>query len=476
MKRFRSIAMSATLVLLLALAAACACSAFVQIPEAEEFFNSPPMAVVWSVLLVGMLMGAMMIRTLRRNWPTMLAHLGGAMILTGALLASEAGVKLLNKTLCKTTPIVRDAMMPLVPGQANGQLIRIEDNGSMVLAGTLPGFTLRCNLARQEFYDAETPEGTAMSRWDLVLAWEADTDRQVVLKNDGSFSPIPDTSWECAVLEYIDANAAGATLVMATPDGHLYRAPLGPDRVEIGAKSGVFAREVRAFSRFTLIRGPEGKSRMAEAPREQGTWNPASLVELTMPNAKPQQHLVYNPAMALYRAGEKRDGAIMMVFRPKPYEGNRLGEPAVQLGFRRKGDDRISAGWLAARPGEDNAVMSLSQLYDSQADYDKAGKPILGIARPHQMVRSYYADVSVLDKDGKEVLRHELRVNDPLRYGGYHFSLSSFYNGNQPILQVRSTVGLDVIWLGFGLLLGGVFGGLWILPLWRTIRRKGAAV
>ncbi len=461
--------MSATLVLLLALAAVCACSAFVQISQASTFFNSPPMAVVWSVMLVGLLAGAMMIRNLRRNWPTMLAHLGGAMILAGALFASETGVTLLNDTLCKTTPIIRDAMMPLIPGQSNGQLAHVDSEGRMEFAGRLPGFTLRCNLAKQVYYDAETP------RWDLVLTWEDHPDRQIILASDGGFTPISDTGWECAVMEYLDANAAGATLVMATPDGQLYRAPLGPDRVEVGQGSGVFAREVRAFSRFTLIRGAEGKSRMAEAPIEQGTWNPASLVELTMPNAKPQQHLVYNPAMALYMAGDKRDGAIMMLLRPKPYEENRLGEPAVQLGFRRKGEDRVSAGWLAARAGEDSAVMSLAQLYDSAEAYAKAGKPILGIARPHQMVSSYYADVSVLDEAGAEVHRHELRVNDPLRYGGYQFSLNQFRAGQFPILRVRSTVGLDAIWLGFGLLLTGVFGGLWILPLWRTIRRKGAA-
>ena len=471
MKRFRSITMSATLVLLLALAAVCACSAFVQIPEAKAFFNSPPMAVAWCVLLVGMLAGAMMIRTLRRNWPTMLAHLGGAMILAGALFASEAGVNLLNETICEKTPIIRDAMIPLVPTQPNGQLVHVEDDGRMEPAGTLPGFTLRCNLAKQVYYDAEaeTP------RWALLLAWEDDKRTPVDLANDGTFTPILNTEWECAMIDYLDANAADAMLVMVTPDGHLFRAALSAtERVEVGKDSGVFAREVRAFSRFTLLRGPEGKSRMAEAPREQGTWNPASLVELTMPNAKPQKHLVYNPAMALYMAGDKRDGAIMMVLRPKPYEENRLGEPLVQLGFRRKGEDRIFAAWLAPRPGEDSAVRPLAHLYDSQEAYDKAGKPILGITRPDQMVRSYSADVSVLDESGKELHRHEMIVNDPLRYGGYQFSLQSFHAGQFPILRVRSTVGLDAIWLGFGLLLAGVFGGLWIRPLWQTIRRKGA--
>jgi len=68
---------------------------------------------------------------------------------------------------------------------------------------------------------------------------------------------------------------------------------------------------------------------------------------------------------------------------------------------------------------------------------------------PSGMPKAYISDLSVIE-NGKEVLRKEIRVNDPLKYGGVYFYQSSYGQG-VAVLKVRDRNGSErVVAVAFG--------------------------
>jgi hypothetical protein len=80
----------------------------------------------------------------------------------------------------------------------------------------------------------------------------------------------------------------------------------------------------------------------------------------------------------------------------------------------------------------------------------------------NRMVKDYFSDLVVI-KDGKEVLKKTIEVNDPLYYGGYHFYQSSYDSkkGEYTVLSVTSDTGLYAVFTGFFLLCLGVIWQFW---------------
>jgi cytochrome c biogenesis protein ResB len=78
------------------------------------------------------------------------------------------------------------------------------------------------------------------------------------------------------------------------------------------------------------------------------------------------------------------------------------------------------------------------------------------------MVKDYFSDLVVI-KDGKEVLKKTIEVNDPLYYGGYHFYQSDYdhQNGRYTVLSLTSDTGLYAVFTGFFLLCVGVIWQFW---------------
>jgi hypothetical protein len=474
--------MHATLVVLLGLAGVCVYSVFLDSDDLRaELMNTTAMAVVWGVLGGGLLVGAAMIRNARRNWPTILAHLGGAMILAAAMISSKAGINLLNDTIRKDNPIIRDAQMQLVPkafmsNAATGDLYWSDEAGKTKLVGLLPGFKLRCNSARMDYYSAKN------DRWRFVLEMaetssEGEKQRtQTTLPNDGRFATIRfpgvEQEWECALVEYLDPNSVEkATLVIAHPQGKIIKTTISKYPTILVDEDGLEVREITAYSHL----GKMADGTFAEAksaPGRPALWNPASEVEFSREGTPPYRAMVHNPANAVLLRGQQNNIPLVMVLRPRPEEvlANRLGEPAARIVFRRKEDKQEWSNWIAARVGEDSAVIPFAIAFQSEKEFESAGSPLLALVR-NQSIKRYVADVSVLDPNGKELARHELILNYPFRHGGYEFSLQYFAEDEVPIIRVSTTMGLDAIYLGYVLLVGGLFGGMWILPLWRWSRR-----
>ena len=89
-------------------------------------------------------------------------------------------------------------------------------------------------------------------------------------------------------------------------------------------------------------------------------------------------------------------------------------------------------------------------------------KLVYEIPRVGGMVKDYFSDLVVI-KDGDEVLKKTIEVNDPLYYGGYHFYQSDYdhKNGRYTVLSVTSDTGLYAVFTGFFLLCLGVIWQFW---------------
>ena len=81
------------------------------------------------------------------------------------------------------------------------------------------------------------------------------------------------------------------------------------------------------------------------------------------------------------------------------------------------------------------------------------------------MPKDYFSDLVVI-KDGEEVARKTIQVNDPLYYGGYHFYQYNYdHDAGQysqySVLSVTSDTGLYAVFTGFFLLCAGVIWQFW---------------
>ncbi len=125
--------------------------------------------------------------------------------------------------------------------------------------------------------------------------------------------------------------------------------------------------------------------------------------------------------------------------------------PAIEVELKDK-DGNAKVFWVFARFPD----MHQEQGADFKFVYKWAGR------RP----KDFISKVSVL-KDGNEVLNKDIRVNDPLVFGGYAFFQSSYDTQglNWSGLQVVKDPGVPVVYAGFGLLILGLMIIFYINPL-----------
>jgi cytochrome c biogenesis protein ResB len=78
-------------------------------------------------------------------------------------------------------------------------------------------------------------------------------------------------------------------------------------------------------------------------------------------------------------------------------------------------------------------------------------------------VKDYVSALEIV-KDDQVVAAKEIEVNRPLYYGGYHFYQSEWgedQHGEYTVLQVVSDSGLNIVYAGYILLIGGIFWHFW---------------
>ncbi len=88
--------------------------------------------------------------------------------------------------------------------------------------------------------------------------------------------------------------------------------------------------------------------------------------------------------------------------------------------------------------------------------------------------KDFISKVTIL-KGGQEIMRRDIRVNEPLRFGGYTFFQSTYDNAalKWSGLQVVKDPGVPVVYLGFFLLISGLTVIFYLNPLIRHPALKG---
>jgi len=83
--------------------------------------------------------------------------------------------------------------------------------------------------------------------------------------------------------------------------------------------------------------------------------------------------------------------------------------------------------------------------------------------------KDFISKITVI-KDGKEILNHDIRVNYPLRFGGYTFFQTNYdpENLSWSGLQVVKDPGVPVIYTGFTMLILGLIMIFYVTPLTRN--------
>ena len=104
-----------------------------------------------------------------------------------------------------------------------------------------------------------------------------------------------------------------------------------------------------------------------------------------------------------------------------------------------------------------SSQLPLAGLYESAKAWHAAGKPYLRFLPPRPIIKDYKSALVVF-KDGREIARKTIEVNDPLYIDGYHLYQQSYdhQEGRYTVLAVASDSGLSLVYVGFILLVGGL--------------------
>ena len=98
------------------------------------------------------------------------------------------------------------------------------------------------------------------------------------------------------------------------------------------------------------------------------------------------------------------------------------------------------------------------------------------VIRYRKTISDYISELEVVTEDGKMLASKDIEVNKPLHYGGYHFYQSSYQDvgGGKyaTILSLTSDSGLYIVYAGFIAMCGGIVYHQWLRPITNKYRRK----
>jgi hypothetical protein len=145
--------------------------------------------------------------------------------------------------------------------------------------------------------------------------------------------------------------------------------------------------------------------------------------------------------------------------------------PEAKLTLTRKGQSREE--FFKPQPMMPAIRLPLAGLYDSARAWHDAGAPTLRFRPPAPIIKDFKSAL-VVYRDGKEIARKTIEVNDPLYVDGYHLYQHDYdhVEGRYTILSVASDSGLSLVYAGFILLVGGLAWHV-LLPK-RKARKAGA--
>jgi hypothetical protein len=126
---------------------------------------------------------------------------------------------------------------------------------------------------------------------------------------------------------------------------------------------------------------------------------------------------------------------------PVAYDEPGGSNPAVEVGIERPG----------MLPGR-------RYVFERRVGHMNPNDPL--VMEYHRSVKHYISDLEIVE-DGRVLAAKSIEVNRPLHYGGYHFYQHAWNEdqfGRYSILLVVADSGLNVVYAGYIMLVGGCFG------------------
>lgn len=461
MNRFRRILGTVGVALIALLMGLSILGAFLGPDRARAMFTSPPIAAMWTLLIVVLLAGCLAWPIMLRR-PSLLAmHVGGVLIVAGAMWGSRPAEDL-RRALTGRSPMA-DGAMQVAIGSATAEAVTLGTDRQAPSLRALP-FAVHCRDAWKEYYP------TDVDRWMLYVRREVDGRERITPLGLAFESPqaLPDTDISVRVLRYVaPAPDDPPAMLLDSPE----LTAVVPLRI------GTAVDIPRAGATLTALRFLRSAQVLSEGDKQTYVDRPGGLpmpgVEVEFRaegRPEPIRMLVRSPQAALERWKPSQN--LLLMYLPPARPGtNRTPAPVVKLEFHTPSGNPV-AGWIAAGRKPVSRV-SLRGLFQAQEAFDAIGQPELLLVAPAQALRDVKADLALLDDNGQALRQKTIEVNKPLRYGGYSMYLQRL---EYPFvyLRVRRHGHWYVVYAGFGLLLAGGIGALWLSPLLRRSRRMQA--
>ncbi len=251
---------------------------------------------------------------------------------------------------------------------------------------------------------------------------------------------------------------------------------LGCILVLIGALWGSNGGHALAKRLFGLDKIPQGQMGILERTQEDGVRMADSNSARKLPffvRLKDFRMEYYEPGSLLIRSRTGQSWRLPAVAGQTLSLGEGLGTVAIQRVFKNfridiRGEEHIAydapGGSMPAlqvsreRPGERPGNRYVFE--QSMGHGDPNDPLVMSYAR---MVRDYVSELEIF-KEGRVVAAKNIEVNHPLHYGGYHFYQHSYGEdklGDYTVLMVVSDSGLNLVYGGYLMLVGGVFWHFW---------------
>ena len=234
-----------------------------------------------------------------------------------------------------------------------------------------------------------------------------------------------------------------------------------------GRSGGVVANITKlCFIRLKSDPTSPGQREPVEAKASDPGAEPAAEVDLLIHRGTTTAHA---PAVTgeLGRRGEN----VTMMYIPADDPDKIKGMERPIITFEVKRGGRRKEGTFTIDKGQPSSPIRLDSLYGSEAEWARAGQPIVfANANDKPPIREYKSHL-VIHKDGKEVARKIIELNHPLHYGGYHFYQIGMDHEDQAytFITVKSDAGWGIALAGMILMMLGTFVHFWFTPIWKAV-------
>lgn len=495
MTYLRKIAMHLTIVLLTTLTVLSVLAAFLPAEgaldtaeRAQRLWTSPPMIGVWCVTLGLLTVGMLAWPGVRRRPMVLAMHLGTLLVLAGMMLNSDKAHDWWNAARDPDKPA--NGYVLLTPEHPSDEIFRptaqAAASGMGGMANTGMTFeemydsvgTLPVSVHLRDAYTKYYPPKPDRSGWMVSLvAHPADRENAAFVSEplqretpqltlDSLDTPITARVTQVYSSLWLDA----PTVLLADDEGGtLFPAKVGAEQP---LKDGSTLRVVKYYQNIRPGRDADGEITIQDAPSVAGQPNVPAVEMLLLDEHEHERRVVaFRPGLTTHMGRPLlNDRYLPVLLTPSKARTNTAPSPMVQLELSR-GDIGPVRGWFSPSAGEQPDRVRLQFLFDSEKAWTDAGEPML-MMQWQQMPQEYVAEIVL--RDGEQtVASKSLRVNDPLHAAGYTFYLNSMDDRVPQVnLHVQSDTGISVIHAGMGVLLVGLFVGLWG-GLWK---RRAAAV